>query len=151
MRNLPVLTFAWSIVALGLVAFAPPQPPPAPPAGLTDADRAAFAGRFARRIWPMMAEPSDPAKGCIACHRDDQSNTSPLVLAGDPSTVFTRLLSDGYFDRGDPSSILSRVAHEDPRDRMPPEPAPPWSKAEVETLRAFVEEMAARRVRKNRD
>jgi hypothetical protein len=117
---------------------------------LPDADRVAFAARFEREIWPLMTQPADPQKGCLGCHGDDESNTSPFVLSGDPGKDFATLLADGYFDRGNPASILSKVAHKKPKYRMPPEPAEPWSKEEVGALRKFVAAMAAKGDRTSR-
>jgi hypothetical protein len=150
MRTSPLLTLACLIIAPMLVAGGLPKPVLTASGDLSDADRAAFADRFGRLIWPMMTAPSEPEKGCIACHRDDESNTSGLVLTGNSANVLSMLLSDGYFDRGNPSSILSRVAHKKPRYRMPPVPAKPWNQGEVETLRQFVEEMTARRIQEAR-
>src|ERR1700730_2270851 len=105
MRTSPLLIPACLILAPTLVAGGLPKPVPTASGELSDVDRVAFADRFGRLIWPMMTEPSEPEKGCIACHRDDESNTSGLVLTGNPAKVFSMLLSDGYFDRGNPSSI----------------------------------------------
>jgi hypothetical protein len=148
MRNLSSLTFAGLMVALTLAANGPPTDKnfTVRAGNLPETDRIALSTRFARSIWPMMSEPDDPSKACIACHRDDGSNTSPLVLSGEPFAVFARLLADGYFDKGQPSSILSRVAHKRPSDRMPPVPARPWSAEEIAVLGAFVEEVAAKRI-----
>ncbi|AGA27026.1 hypothetical protein [Singulisphaera acidiphila] len=136
------------IVALSVVAGESPKSAPDTAGGLTDTDRIMFARRFARSIWPMMAEPNLTEKGCLACHRDDQSNTSPLVLLDSPSAVFASLLEEGYFDRNNPSAILTRVAHKNEKFRMPPVPARSWSQEEVRTLRTFIEELNAKRIRK---
>ena len=150
MRTSSLLTVAYLIVSPTLGAGGLPSGVPTASGDLSDADRVAFAERFNRLIWPLMTEPSEPEKGCIACHRDDESNASALVLSGDSATVFATLLFDGYFDRGNPSSILSRVAHKRPMYRMPPVPARPWSEEEIDTLRKFVEEMAAKRIEEDR-
>ncbi|SIO60738.1 hypothetical protein SAMN05444166_6505 [Singulisphaera sp. GP187] len=147
MRHAMRLAFLGPIMTLTLVAGAPPGSAPGVAGGLTDADRVAFADRFTRGIWPLMAEPSLTEKGCLACHRNDQSNTSPLVFSGSPSAVFASLLDEGYFDRNNPSAILTRVAHKNDRYRMPPVPARSWSRAELKTLRTFVAELNARRIR----
>lgn len=136
------------MVALSVVAEESPKSAPGRADRLTDADRIAFSRRFARSIWPMMAEPNLTEKGCLACHRNDQSNTSLLVLSDSPSAVFASLLEEGYFDRNNPSAILTRVAHKSEKFRMPPVPAQAWSQEEVRTLRTFVEELNARRIRK---
>ena len=94
--------------------------------------------RFAREIWPLMMEPDEAAKGCLACHRDDDNNTSPLIFPGDPKSDFETLLAGGYFDRGKPNSILSRVSSVKPGPWMPPEPLTRWSDKEVDRLRKFV-------------
>jgi hypothetical protein len=117
------------------------------PKQLSSDDRLAFARRFALGIWPMMAEPDEPEKGCLPCHRDDQSNTSLLILSGSPNALFVTLLSDGYFDRSNPSSILARVAHKKDKYRMPPVPAHPWSSDEIRVLRSFVEDLNIRKIR----
>lgn len=143
-RSIP-LVFLGSLTALIVVAGEPQELGTATVHPLNDADRARFAERFARTIWPMMAEPSLPEKACLACHREDQSNTSPLVLAGSADAVFARLLENGYFDRKNPAAILTRVAHRNDRYRMPPPPARSWSPAEVKTLRTFVDALNAKR------
>jgi hypothetical protein len=135
------------IVALTVVAGEPSKSGPSVPDRLSSDDRLAVARRFALRIWPMMAEPDEPEKGCLPCHRDDQSNTSPLILSGSPNALFATLLSDGYFDRSNPSSILARVAHKKDKYRMPPVPAVPWSGEEIGVLRSFIEELNDRRIR----
>jgi hypothetical protein len=148
-RKMSTLAFAGLIFALTMVANDRSRSEslndPAAPGRLTEEDRVVFTRRFTRSIWPMIAAPDDLEKGCIACHRDDESNVSPLVLDGHPSAVFARLLADGYFDQGYPSSVLSRVANQKPRYRMPPVPAMPWSKAEIETLKEFVADLTASR------
>ena len=147
MRRSIKLAFMCLVVALTVVAGEPPKSTRGAAGGLTDADRIAFARRFTRVIWPMMAEPDLAEKGCLACHRDDQSNTSALVFSGNPSEVFASLLAEGYFDRNNPSAILTRVAHKNDKFRMPPVPARSWSQAELRTLRTFVEELNAKRIR----
>ena len=147
MRRSIKLAFLGPIVALTVVAGESPKSGPGGAGGLTDADRIAFARRFTRGIWPMMAEPDIAEKGCLACHRDDRSNTSPLVFSGSPGVVFASLLDEGYFDRNNPSAILTRVAHKNDKFRMPPVPARSWSQEELRTLRTFVEELNAKRIR----
>jgi hypothetical protein len=142
-----IFPFICSIVTLMLVAGEPPESVPVVTDRLTNDDRLAFARRFTLRIWPMMAEPDEPGKGCLPCHRDDQANTSPLILSGNPNALFGRLLSDGYFDRSNPSSILARVAQKKDKYRMPPVPAHPWSNAEIRILRTFIEDLNIKRVR----
>jgi hypothetical protein len=150
MRILCVLAAACPILAPTHVAGGPPRPVSAAKGDLPDTDRARFAARFAREIWPMMAEPAVAEKGCLACHRDDENNTSAFVLSDDPVKDFAALLSDGYFDRGNPASVLAKVAHKRPRSRMPPVPARPWSREEIGTLRRFIEELEAKRRREDR-
>lgn len=147
MRRSIRLAFLGPIVALTVVASEPPKSDPGAAGGLTDPDRIAFTRRFTRDIWPMMADPNVTEKGCLACHRDDQSNTSPLVLSGRPGVVFSSLLDEGYFDRNNPSAILTRVAHKNDQFRMPPVPARSWSDEDLRTLRTFVKELNFKRIR----
>jgi hypothetical protein len=150
MRSRAVMVFA----SLILVALAAGRPGSAGRwfvaeggLSLSEADCAAFSGRFAREVWPLLAEPAEAEKGCLACHGDDEANTSPLVFSGDPAGDFKTLLAEGYFDRANPVSILAKVAHKRPEKRMPPEPAQAWSPDEVDVLRSFVKALDARRSR----
>lgn len=130
--------------AIGL-AGDPGPPGEAPVGGLDEAVRSRLAGRFEREVWPLMIGPADARKGCAGCHHDDGSNVSDFVLPDDPLDAFDALLDDGYFDEGNPNAVLARVARKGPEKRMPPEPAPSWSAAEVGRLRKFVEALSAAR------
>lgn len=101
--------------------------------------------RFEREIWPLMTRPADASKACVACHRDDGSNTSDFVLPGEPEEAFEALLDGGYFDRENPNSLLSRIGRKSAEKRMPPEPGTPWSASEVKRLEAFVKALEAQR------
>ena len=146
MRNVAgVLTFGAVLVAasLGSGTAQDPGPPRGGPSDRPEqGGRSALMARFEREIWPMMTSPEDAGKACLACHRDDETNTSPLVFSGDPSADYSMLADEGYFERGNPASLLARVGHKAPTRRMPPEPQPAWSRREVDRLRAFVEAFA---------
>lgn len=109
--------------------------------------RTAFVQRFELTNWPLIADPAEADKGCLPCHRDDQSNSSPPILSAPPDRLFANLLAAGYFDRSSPSSILTRVASKRDEPRMPPVPARAWSRAEVDLLRSFVRDLNDRRIR----
>lgn len=109
------------------------------------------AERFVREVWPLMADPAEPGKGCLACHQDDANNTSQLVLSGGPELVFESLLTDGYFDLNDRDSLLGRIASKRPEGRMPPVPLPRWSDREVDRLRRFAADIEAARRNDDRE
>ncbi|WZO96510.1 hypothetical protein EP7_003503 [Isosphaeraceae bacterium EP7] len=128
------------VAIFGLASLDSPTPgQPAPAGTLSSAEQAKFADRFERDVWPLLIEPADARKACGACHHDDGSNTSTLVLAEDPKEAFDTLLDEGFFDRENPDALLARIARKatSPK-RMPPEPAPSWSEQEIEQLRRFV-------------
>src|SRR4051794_4588873 len=78
MRKWPYLTVPLLVLCPFLVANDLAKSVPGALGDLSKVDRVFFVERFRRQIWPMMTEPDVPEKGCIACHRDDESNTSGL-------------------------------------------------------------------------
>ncbi len=76
----------------------------------------------------MMAEPSLPEKACLACHREDQSNTSPSGPRGEPRTRSLHAYSrTATSTRKNPAAVLDTRGPENDRYRMPPPPAWSWS------------------------
>lgn len=107
---------------------------------LSEKDRAAFAKRFAKEIWPLMKR--NGKDGCVGCHRPDHS--SSLRLTGEPDADFRMMLREGFFLINDLGGMLHHVSTRDKRLRMPPGDRPPWSSDEIERLRTFLTDLDRR-------
>ena len=101
---------------------------------LTDLDRQAFAKRFEKEIWPLLARGGKD--GCIGCHRGGM--VTALKLSGVPANDFPYLLREGFFIPGDPGNLHSRIIHKDPKRRMPPDNRTPWTEKEAAALQSFI-------------
>jgi len=95
-------------------------------------DTRAFTRRFEKEVWPLL---SRAESGCLTCH--DAKATNPLRLFKDAPGAFKTLLTDGHLEAENPGSILARVTAPDKARKMPPAPFTPWTDEEVQTLRAF--------------
>jgi hypothetical protein len=114
---------------------------PAPPAAAYSAeDIAAFSARFQRELWPLLTRKES---GCAGCH--NAGNPSQLRITGDPEALFKVLLSDGHFDPENAASLLARVTAPAGTTHMPPAPFAAWSEADIGLLRAFVNDLYAKR------
>lgn len=103
-------------------------------------DITALESRFAERIYPLLLRGGEV--GCVGCH--DESTSADLVFIGDSRDDFRMLLSNGYFDVLRTDGLLDRLEAENPNRRMPKgKEARPWSREEIELLRAFAREVAA--------
>lgn len=103
-------------------------------------DITTLESRFADRIYPLLLRGG--AVGCVGCH--DESTSADLVFIGDSRDDFQMLLSNGYFDVSRTDGLLDRLEAENPKRRMPKgKEARPWSREEIELLRAFAREIAA--------
>lgn len=107
---------------------------------LTDADRSAFNGRFAKELWPLLTR--NGKNGCVGCHNGKL--VSALEFSGEPSKDFHWLLREGFFDYGDRGSLLGRVTDKDQKRRMPPHPREAWTEEEIEVLRKFTMDVDAK-------
>ena len=103
-------------------------------------DITALESQFAERIYPLLLRGGEV--GCVGCH--DESTSADLVFIGDSRDDFRMLLSNGYFDGLRTDGLLDRLEAENPKRRMPKgKEAKPWSREEIELLRAFAREVAA--------
>jgi hypothetical protein len=100
---------------------------------LSAADRQAFQKRFEKEVWPLMTR--NGKQGCVGCHSGKQ--VTALRLTGKLNKDFPMLIKEGFFLPDDAGSLLGRVTDPDKERRMPQDQAP-WTKQEVEVLRAFV-------------
>ncbi|HLK58451.1 MAG TPA: hypothetical protein VKU00_17920 [Chthonomonadaceae bacterium] len=116
-----------------------PQPV-APSALYAPEDVAAFSQRFQQDIWPLLARKSS---NCVGCHTN--MNPSQLHLVGTPDALFKVLIADGHFEPDNAASLLARVTAPAGPTHMPPAPYASWTDAEIATLRAFVNDLAAKR------
>jgi hypothetical protein len=116
------------------------SPDAAQAAGYAPEDLAAFSQRFRAAIWPLLTRAES---NCTACHT--ANNPSQLRFGGDPDHDFRALLADGHFDSESPTSLLGRVTALEGPTRMPPAPMKRWSDADVATLRAFVNDLYAKK------
>jgi hypothetical protein len=110
---------------------------------LSDADRAAFAKRFERELWPLLTRGGKD--GCVGCH-SAKGRPQPR-FSGDAAKDFRMLVKEGFFLHQDPGNLVARVASKDKRTRMPPGNRPPWTAAETELLRQFTADLDARQGR----
>lgn len=108
--------------------------------GLTAEETATFTQRFEKDIWPLLIRAESH---CTGCHT--AANASQLRLSKDADSNFKSLLADGHFDIENPASLLSRITALPGPTRMPPEPFKPWSDDEITRLRAFCNDLYAKR------
>jgi hypothetical protein len=111
---------------------------------LADADRKELGERFRREVWPLLER--NGKDGCVGCHKTGKI-VSALRMSGDPDRDFRMLLREGFLLKGDAGSLLERITDPDPKRRMPPRKFRPWSAAETQVLRDFVEEVHKRQKR----
>jgi hypothetical protein len=104
---------------------------------LSDDDRAAFAARFKKEVWPLLLR--DGKEGCVGCHGSGKGGGA-LRFSGNPERDFAMLLRDGFLIKDDAGSLLERVVDKDARRRMPPK-RPAWKDADVQVLRTFVNDV----------
>jgi hypothetical protein len=106
---------------------------------LSDEDRAVFAARFTKEIWPLLKRGNEK-ESCVTCHL---TTGGTLRFSGDPAKDFPKLLREGYLQKGDAGSLLERVADRDVKRRMPPK-LPAWNEADIKVFRAFINDLHAR-------
>lgn len=100
-------------------------------------DVAAFSQRFQKDLWPLLS------RNCTGCHT--ATNPSQLHFTADPEANFKAMLADGHFDPENPASLLARITSPDKSAHMPPEPMKSWTDGEVAVLRAFVNDIYAKK------
>jgi hypothetical protein len=105
---------------------------------LNDADRAEFARRFERDVWPLLVRGGKD--GCVGCHTTGKI-VSSLKMKNDAGKDFRYMLREGFFIKGDPGSLLERMLTKDPKRRMPPDKLPGWTPAELKVLTDFVNDL----------
>jgi hypothetical protein len=103
---------------------------------LTDADRQAFAVRFQSEIWPFLAR--NGKDGCVGCHTTKKGT---LQFSGNADKDFQMLVGEGFLLKGDPGNLVERVAAKDKLRRMPPDDRRAWTEKEVQTIRAFIDDV----------
>ena len=104
---------------------------------LSEADRKALGERFVKEIWPLLE--AGGKDGCVGCHNGKK--VTSLRFSGDAAKDFRMLVADGFMLKGDPGSVLERILDKDRRRIMPPDGRPPWSEADVQVLRQFVNDL----------
>jgi hypothetical protein len=107
---------------------------------LSAEDRALFAARFEKEIWPLLERGGKD--GCVGCHNG--TRVTALRFTGTASKDFPMLVGEGFMLKGDPGSLLERIVDKDPKRRMPPDKQPRWTETEVKLLRAFVNDLDAK-------
>jgi len=105
---------------------------------LSEEDRQAFSKRFEKEIWPLMTR--NGKDGCVGCHTSGKIVSSLHYKSNDPDKAFRMLLKEGYLLPDDVGGVLHMVSSKDKKERMPKN-QPPWSAAEIETLRTFVTDL----------
>src|SRR5947209_1368328 len=73
---------------------------------LTADDRAAFAARFKKEVWPLLQR--NGKDGCVGCHAGRGGGT--LHFSGDADKDFVMLLREGFLLKGDSGNLVERVA-----------------------------------------
>src|SRR5262245_34966354 len=111
---------------------------------LTEKDRAAMAARFKKEVWPILTR--EGKDSCVGCHTT-KAGGQALRLTGDADKDFVKMLREGFFLKGDAGSLLERLNDPDPKRRMPPKGYQPWKEADVQVLRAFVNDLHERQRR----
>ncbi len=107
---------------------------------LSDEDRAAFAVRFKKEIWPLLQR--NGKDGCVGCHA---KGGGTLRFSGNADKDFTMLLRDGFLLKDDPGNLVERVADPSPKRRMPPpKNGSAWKAPEAQVLRTFINDVHAR-------
>ncbi len=111
---------------------------------LSDADRKVFQERFAKEIWPLLER--DGKNGCVGCHSGKGGSiVSALKMSGNAEKDFRMLVKDGFFIPDDPGSMHTRIISRNKKQMMPPpEKGKPWTKADAELLRKFVDDIEAK-------
>ena len=113
---------------------------------LKDDDRKTMQERFSKELWPLMTR--NGKDGCIGCHTLPKTG-GQMKMTGDMDKDFYKLVKDGFFIPGDAGSLLSHVTSKDRKKRMPPPgKGDPWTKDEVEVLRAFVADLDKKQQKK---
>ncbi len=132
--------FRWFCVVLGLSAVWILETRIRAEGVLPSPEAGALEGRFAERIYPLLTRGG--AASCVGCH--DESTGVDLVFIGDARDDFRMLLSKGYLDVFRADGLLDRLEAVNLKRRMPKgDKATPWSREEIELLRAFAQEVAA--------
>src|SRR5579871_376711 len=146
-RRLYVWTLAGWVLTFGLVMASVwgmpgkqtgrrPVGKAAPAALLSPQESKLLGERFAKEVWPLL---SRKESDCLTCH--GTNSMTPLKLFPDAESTFKTLLGDGHLDAENPGSILARVSAPDKARHMPPAPNKPWTDDEIQTLRAFTNDL----------
>ena len=102
---------------------------------------ATTAGRapvdYTRDIQPLLAE------HCLECHGPDQAKGGLNLTTRDQALKLLKSGAHGIVSgKADASAVMERVASSDPDERMPPAEKKPLKLAEIETLKAWINEGA---------
>jgi hypothetical protein len=111
---------------------------------LSDADRKIFQERFVKEIWPLFERGGKYS--CVGCHSGKADKiVSSLKMSGNAEKDFRMLLKEGFFIPDDPGSMHSRIIARNKKLMMPPPgKADPWTKADADLLRKFVDDVEAK-------
>lgn len=113
---------------------------------LSDADRAAFAERFEKEVWPMLSKGGK--ESCIGCHAVGKNNVTTLRFSGDARKDYAKILKEGYLIKGDAGSVLERIKTTRADRKMPPGKRDRVPAEEIQILERFINDMDAKQAKK---
>jgi hypothetical protein len=113
---------------------------------LSEADRAAFAERFEKEIWPVLSRGGK--ESCIGCHAVGKGNVTTLRFTGDARKDYAKILKEGYLIPNDAGSVLERIKTTRPDRKMPPGKRDRVPDEDIRVLERFINDVEAKQAKK---